>query len=340
LLQILSASDRAASLTRQLLAFGRQQVMQNRTINLNSVVTDTLRLLRRTIGEDIEVITQLDPELHNARLDPDQLAQVIMNLAINSRDAMPNGGSLEIETRNVELDAAYARIHEPVMPGNYAMLAVTDSGSGIDGALLHRIFDPFFTTKEVGKGTGLGLSIVYGIVKQSGGYIWVYREPGRGTTFKLYFPSTHSQPEGEPQAPEPQSATEGKTVLVVEDESEIRQNLCDCLRQLGCLVIEAVDGLDAIQRFTENHGHIDLVLTDLVMPRMSGHELWRQLSQLDPQLSFLFMSGYTEGSALRREILGHRTAFLDKPFSVADLSSAIQRALALRSLTYAEPVSH
>ncbi len=339
LLQILNASDRAASLTRQLLAFGRQQVMQTRTINLNSVVSDTLRLLRRTIGEDIELITQLDAQLHNARLDPDQLGQVIMNLAINSRDAMPDGGILEIETRNVELDQTYTREHRPVQPGKYVMLAVSDSGSGIDSAILPRIFDPFFTTKDIARGTGLGLSIVYGIVKQSGGYVWVYSEPGHGTTFKLYFPITDSHPECEPERAGPQGMTGGKRVLVVEDETQIRQNLCECLRQLGCQVIEAANGMEAIELFQEQQGKIDLVLTDLVMPRMSGQELWTQLSQLDPQLSFLFMSGYTEDSAMRREILSRQNAFLNKPFSVADLSSAIQRALTLRTLHHNQTLS-
>lgn len=339
LLQVLTASDRAAALTRQLLAFGRQQVMQTRIINLNTVVSDTLRLLRRTIGEDIEVITHLDSELHNARLDPDQMAQVIMNLAINSRDAMPDGGTLEIETRNVELDQIYARDHGPVLPGKYVMLVVTDSGSGIDNAILARIFDPFFTTKDLGKGTGLGLSIVYGIVKQSGGYVWVYSEPGHGTTFKLYFPITDSPGECEPERTEAQAVTGGKTVLVVEDEAQIRQNLCECLIQLGCQVIEAADGFEALERFKEKQEHIDLVLTDLVMPHMSGRDLWTQLTQLDPLVSFVFMSGYTEDSALRREILSQQTAFLNKPFSVADLSSAIQRALALRTIHQNETVS-
>ena len=339
LLQVLSASDRAAGLTRQLLAFGRQQVMQPRTVNLNTVVTDTLRLLRRTIGEDIDLTTHLDDGLRNARLDPDQLAQVIMNLAINSRDAMPSGGTLAIETQNAELDGTYAQEHVPVQPGKYVMLAVSDSGTGIDNAILPRIFDPFFTTKDVGKGTGLGLSIVYGIVKQCGGYIWVYSEPGQGTTFKLYFPITDSQPRGEPEVAETQTLTGGHTVLVVEDEALIRQNLCECLTQLGCQVLEAADGLEAIALFEEHQGNIDLVLTDLVMPHMSGHELWTQLTERDPQLSFLFMSGYTEDSALRHKILSQQAVFLSKPFSVADLSTAIQRALMLRSLNHSEQLS-
>jgi CheY-like chemotaxis protein len=245
---------------------------------------------------------------------------------------MPDGGTLEIESRNVDLDQSYARDHGPVLPGKYVMLAVSDSGSGIDSAILPRIFDPFFTTKDLGKGTGLGLSIVYGIVKQSGGYVWVYSELGHGTTFKLYFPITESALQSEPERAEPQAVTGEKTVLVVEDEAQIRQNLCECLRQLGCQVVEAADGVEALERFQEHQGKIDLVLTDLVMPHMSGHELCTQLVRLDPQLSFLFMSGYTEDSALRREILSQQNAFLNKPFSVADLSSAIQRALAMRTV--------
>jgi two-component system cell cycle sensor histidine kinase/response regulator CckA len=332
LLQVLSASDRAAALTRQLLAFGRQQVMRTRSINLNAVVTDTLQLLRRTIGEDIELITDFDAHLQNARLDPDQLAQVIMNLAINSRDAMPQGGTLAIETRNVELDGSYARNHGPVQPGRYVMMAVSDSGTGIDSAVLPHIFDPFFTTKEIGKGTGLGLSIVYGIVKQSGGYVWVYSEPGQGTTFKLYFPVTETQPEVDAERSDPQLLAGERRILVVEDEAEIRQNLCECLRQLGCQVVEAANGAEAIEVFKEQQEKIDLVLTDLIMPHMGGRELWTELTRLDPQLGFLFMSGYTEDTALRQEILGQHSAFLTKPFSVADLSSALQRALALRTL--------
>ena len=332
LLQVLSASDRAAALTRQLLAFGRQQVMRTRTINLNTVVTDTLELLRRTIGEDIELIPHLDAHLHNARLDPDQLGQVIMNLAINSRDAMPDGGTVEIETRNVELDGSYAMEHTPVHPGNYVLLAVSDTGTGIDSSILPRIFDPFFTTKDTGKGTGLGLSIVYGIVKQSGGYVWVYSEPGHGTTFKLYFPAVDAQLELDPEHGDLQAFAGNKRVLVVEDETLIRQNLSECLRQMGCQVIEAVDGAEALEIFKIEQGGVDLVLTDLVMPRMSGHELWTQLTALDPELSFLFMSGYTEDSALRRQIFSQESAFLMKPFSVADLSNALQRAFSLRAL--------
>lgn len=331
LLQVLNAADRAAALTKQLLAFGRQQVMQSRILNLNSVVVDTMHMLRRTIGEDIQLTTRLEENLQNTKLDPDQLAQVIMNLAINARDAMPRGGSLHIETQNVELDESYAKAHGPVRPGKYVMLVVSDTGSGIPKEILPRIFDPFFTTKEVGKGTGLGLSIVYGIVKQSGGYIWVYSEPEQGTAFKLYFPV--SQKQAEPVLlPGISSASTGGTILVVEDEKEIRHHLRECLQQLGYEVLEAVDGVDALQVYAACRGKVDLVLSDLVMPRMGGHELAKELLRLDPALSICFMSGYTENSAARREILDEGSPFLTKPFSVADLASAVQRALSLRSL--------
>jgi PAS domain S-box-containing protein len=338
LIQVLNASERAAALTRQLLAFGRQQVMQSRTINLNAVVVDTLHLLRRTIGEDIKLETQLSDDLQNTRLDPDQLAQVIMNLAINARDAMPDGGTLQIETQNVELDSNYAKAHEPVHPGKYVMLAVSDTGTGIDKTIVPRIFDPFFTTKDVGKGTGLGLSIVYGIVKQSGGYIWVYSEPGHGTTFKLYFPVTSAQPAPALPVNEITAPAAESTVLIVEDEAAIRNNLRECLRQLGYKVMEAADGVEALEVFRQNQKQIDLVLTDLVMPLMGGHELALKLASVDPSVTVVFMSGYTEDKARQRENIQRGNIFLTKPFSVADLSSAVHRALALRAVGAAPTV--
>jgi PAS domain S-box-containing protein len=339
LLQVLTAADRAAALTRQLLAFGRQQMMQSRIVNLNTLVTDTLKLLRRTIGEDIDLVTYLDDDLQNTRLDPDQLAQVIMNLAINARDAMPRGGTLTIETRNVTLDETYSKDHGPVLPGSYVMLVVTDTGCGMDKAILPRIFDPFFTTKEIGKGTGLGLSIVYGIVKQSGGYIWVYSEPEHGTSFKLYFPVTDAVEEIAPERGEVPPVGVGKTLLVVEDEAQIRHNLRECLQHLGYRVFEAVDGVDALDVFSAHQGEIDLVVTDLVMPRMGGHELSARLMGMDPSLSVLFLSGYTEHTAARREILSKGSAFLTKPFSVADLSEAVHHALSARAPSSTETVT-
>src|SRR5271165_2638865 len=261
LLQVSTAADRAAALTRQMLAFGRQQMMQTRIINLNSVVSETLQMLRRVIGEDIQLVTRLSSTVNNSRLDPDQVAQVILNLAVNARDAMPEGGTLHIETSNVELDDTYTKDHPPVQPGRYVMLAVSDTGCGMDKSVLPRIFDPFFTTKEVGKGTGLGLSIVYGIVKQSGGYIWVYSEPGHGTTFKLYFPATAAALDRIPlRGDDTVGASSGQLVLVVEDESLIRANVCECLQQLGYRVFEAEDGNAALRICHELRGEIDLVL--------------------------------------------------------------------------------
>ena len=333
LLQISQAADRAATLTRQMLAFGRQQIMQARVVNLNTIVNETVQMLRRVIGEDIELVTNLAAELENSRLDPDQVTQVILNLAVNARDAMPQGGMLHIETASVSLDEAYSRQHPPVQPGRYAMLAVSDTGTGIDKSVLPRIFDPFFTTKEIGKGTGLGLSIVYGIVKQSGGYIWVYSEPGQGTTFKLYFPITPAAEERPVSRSEAPARPAGQVVLVVEDEAMIRHNVHECLQQLGYKVFEAENGSAAQRVCEELQGNVDLVLVDLVMPEIGGHALATELAERYPNIPVLFMSGYTEDSASRREILMKGSAFLQKPFSVAELASAVHHALTMKSVT-------
>jgi two-component system cell cycle sensor histidine kinase/response regulator CckA len=332
LLQVSNAADRAAALTKQMLAFSRRQMMQVRVVNINSIVNDISHLLRRIIGEDIRLVTRTDDSLANTRLDPDQLGQVVMNLAVNARDAMPNGGMLHLETANVQLDETYAKSHPPVQPGSYVMLAVSDTGSGIDKSNLPRIFDPFFTTKPMGQGTGLGLSIVYGIVKQSGGFIWVYSEPGQGTTFKLYFPTTDAALEVLPWRTDVAGRATGQTVLVVEDESAIRGNVRDCLQQLGYAVLEAENGEAALEICQQKQGKIDLVITDLIMPGIGGQVLARQLSELYPNVRVLFTSGYTEGTVAQREMLQEGSSFLPKPYSVADLSSAIHRILALRSL--------
>jgi CheY-like chemotaxis protein len=312
-----------------MLALGRQQIMQARVINVNSVVSETSHMLRRIIGEDIRLVTNLCETLENSRLDPDQVSQVILNLAVNARDAMPEGGILHLETSNADLDSAYSKEHPPVQPGRYVMLAVTDTGTGIDKSVLPRIFDPFFTTKEVGKGTGLGLSIVYGIVKQSGGYIWVYSEPGQGTTFKLYFPTIALPVESPVARGESPFEPDGQTVLIVEDEAMIRSNVRECLQQLGYRVLEAEHGEAALRICDDLPREIDLVLTDLVMPGMGGHELAGALAQRHPHVRLLFMSGYTEDTAARRAILLQGSAFLQKPFSVADLSNAVHLALAV-----------
>ena len=329
LLQISTAADRAAALTRQILAFGRQQLLQARIINLNAVVSETTQMLRRVIGEDIQLVTKLGKNVDNSRLDPDQVTQVILNLAVNARDAMPEGGTLHLETDTVELDQAYAQEHPPVQPGRYVMLAVTDTGTGIEKSVQPRIFDPFFTTKEMGKGTGLGLSIVYGIVKQSGGYIWLYSEPGHGTTFKLYFPATSAPVERPPSRLELAGRVAGQLLLVVEDEAAIRANLCDCLQHLGYKVLEADNAGAAFQICEERGGEIDLVITDLVMAGKSGNELATELAERYPNIRVLFMSGYTEDTASRRDILLRGSPFLQKPFSVGDLAKAVHEALVI-----------
>ena len=331
LLQISNAADRAAALTKQMLAFGRQQIMQPRIVNLNAVVAETTHMLRRVIGEDIELITHLSPNAENSKLDPDQVTQVLLNLAVNARDAMPDGGTLHITTETVELDEAYAKEHPPVQPGRYVLLAVSDSGTGIDRAILNRIFDPFFTTKEVGKGTGLGLAIVYGIVKQSGGYIWVYSEPGQGTTFKLYFPATTAAVDRSATTYEATSRPNGQVVLVVDDESSIRANVSECLQQMGYRVLTADNSSAAWKVCAEEQGKVDLLLTDLVMAGQNGHRLAADLTEMYPAMGVLFMSGYTEDSASRRGILLEGCLFLQKPFSVAELATAVHNALVLKS---------
>jgi signal transduction histidine kinase/CheY-like chemotaxis protein len=327
LLQVSQAADRAAALTRQMLAFSRRQVMQARAVNINSVVNDTLHMLRRLIGEDVQVTTKLADRLSNTTLDPDQLTQIILNLAVNSRDAMPKGGTVQIETSNVELDETYAQSHPPVLPGKYVMMAVSDTGGGIPKEDLPRIFDPFFTTKESGKGTGLGLAIVYGIVKQSGGYIWVYSEGGQGATFKLYFPATESSVAQGPRTTDIANQPRGETILVVDDDAAIRTNVRDCLRHLSYDALEASSGEEALGICEQMHGKVDLIMMDLVMPGMNGHEAALVLSRRFPYVRFLFTSGYTEDSATRRELLREGTAFLEKPYTVADLARAVQRAL-------------
>jgi len=291
--------------------------------------------LRRIIGEDVQVVPRLAEELANTTLDPDQLSQIVFNLAVNARDAMSEGGTLQIETGNVELDAGYSQKHRLVQPGRYVMLAVTDTGTGISKADLPRIFDPFFTTKEMGKGTGLGLSIVYGIVKQSGGYIWVYSELGLGTTFKLYFPVTASSVGVAPPKVEVAERPNGETILIVEDDVAIRANVRNCVQHLGYTALEASSGAAALRLCEQLHGNVDLVMTDLVMtdlvmPGMSGLELAQQLTQRFPAVALLFTSGYSEDGVARRGLLRDATVFLEKPYTVADLAHAVQRALSER----------
>jgi two-component system cell cycle sensor histidine kinase/response regulator CckA len=316
--EIYQAAQRAAGLTHQLLAFSRRQVLQPKVINLNSLVPDIEKMLRRLIGEDILFATVPHPHLGNVRADPGQLEQVIVNLAVNARDAMPDGGRLTIETRNVELDAEYAADHPTVKPGRYVMLAVTDSGVGMDEETRSRIFEPFFTTKVRGKGTGLGLATVYGIVQQTGGHIWPYSEPGRGTTMRVYLPRVDAptDPIEHPSDAAPDTLRGSETILVVEDEAPVRAVTRQLLERNGYTVLEAPDGPAALALVDGAAGsrHIDLLLTDVIMPGMSGRELADKLKARRPNVRVLFMSGYTGDAVVRHGMLEPGLAYLEKPF--------------------------
>ncbi|MFA6147900.1 MAG: response regulator [bacterium] len=327
--EIRKSSDRCAMLTRQLLAFSRKQILVPKVINLGDVVADMDKMLRRIIGEDIDLVSARGKDLWNVKADPGQIEQVIANLIINSRDAMPRGGKMTIETANVVLDESYAREHRFVSPGSYVMLAVSDTGSGMDGGTLARIFDPFFTTKELGKGTGLGLSTVYGIVKQSGGHINVYSEPGIGTTFKMYFPRVEERVTGISMAGVfPSEKLRGsETILVVEDEDLVRKMVREILGQYGYTVLEARSGGEAVDLCSRHQGTIHLMLTDVVMPGMNGVELSKRLAPVKPEMKVLFMSGYTANAIVHQEILESGIAFLQKPFTMASLARKVREVL-------------
>jgi two-component system, cell cycle sensor histidine kinase and response regulator CckA len=326
--QIRTAGERAASLTRQLLAFSRQQVLERKVLDVNALTAHTEKMLRRLIGEDVELVTVLDPALRRVFADAGQLEQVIMNLAVNARDAMPRGGRLTIETANVELDEAYARLHGPVKPGSYVMIAVSDTGVGMNSDTLAHMFEPFFTTKERGKGTGLGLATVYGIVKQSGGYVWVYSEVGKGTTFKTYLPRVEEGREAEPvPAAEPTSLVGSETVLLVEDEESVRALSRSVLTSYGYTVLEAgsgKEGLDVARRYPLP---IDLLLTDVVMPEMGGLDLASRLEDIRPGVRVLYMSGYTDDAVFRHGLLEKGRMFLQKPFTPATLARKVREVL-------------
>jgi CheY-like chemotaxis protein len=326
--EIKQAGDRAGALTRQLLAFSRRQVLAPQVLDLKAVVANVEKMLRRLIGEDIELITLAGPALGRVKADPSQIEQVIMNLAVNARDAMPQGGKLTIEIANVDLDEDFARSHVPTKPGRYVMLALSDTGIGMDAETRARIFEPFFTTKEKGKGTGLGLAMVYGVVKQSGGYIWVDSEPGRGATFKVYLPLAEVDAEaaelplvriGMPQGSE--------TVLVVEDEAAVRWLVRGVLESTGYRVLEARHGFDALMVCHQYKEPIDLVLTDVVMPEMSGRELVERLALLQPDTKVLYMSGYTDDSLVHHGVLETGIAFLQNPFMPQALARKVRDVL-------------
>jgi two-component system cell cycle sensor histidine kinase/response regulator CckA len=324
--EIHKAGKRATSLTGQLLAFSRKQVLQPKVLDLNAVATDAEKMLRCLIGEDIDLVTVLAPELGPVKADPGQIEQVIVNLTINARDAMPQGGKLTIETADVELDEDYARQHIGVEPGPYVMLAVSDTGVGMDEETQAHLFEPFFTTKE--EGTGLGLSTAYGIVKQSGGHIWVYSEPGQGTTFKIYLPRVEEAAESLKLSAAPTKLPQGsETVLVVEDDNGVRTLARDVLEVEGYTVLEARDGLEALLICEQHEGPIHLMVTDVVMPGMNGRQLAEHLASLHPEMKMLYISSYTDKAIVRHGVLELGLAFLQKPFTPGALARKVRQVL-------------
>jgi PAS domain S-box-containing protein len=326
--EIRKAARRAAALTRQLLAFSRKQVLEPRIIDVNGVVTNLEKMLRSLISANIDLRTALATDLAAARADPNQLEQVIMNLVINARDAMPEGGTLTIETGNASLDENYAAQHVSVVPGEYVMLAVTDTGCGMSEETKARIFEPFFTTKPAGRGTGLGLSTVYGIVKQSGGNIWLYSEPGKGTTFKIYLPAVQALPEDIGKVAPAEAGQPGDaTVLVVEDDEQLRRFTHRALAAQGYTVLEADRGRAALEIARRHKGTIDLLLTDLVVPDTNGRKLAETLRAAQPGLRVLFMSGYPDGAIMNQGLLEHGVAYLAKPFTTEAITRKVREVL-------------
>jgi PAS domain S-box-containing protein len=326
--QIKTAGDRAAALTRQLLAFSRKQILQPEIIDLNNIVAEMSKMLQRLIGEDIDLMMGLAANAGKVKADPYQIGQVLMNLSVNARDAMPQGGKLTIETSNVYLSNEFAGSHLAVSAGQYVMLAVSDTGVGMDAETKGRIFEPFYTTKEVGKGTGLGLSTVYGIVQQSGGTIWVYSEVGRGTTFKIYLPYVGDNAEiVQAKVEKPELAKGTETILLVEDEEVVRDMAHEILLETGYEVLVARDGKEALKLAEQFPGEIQLMLTDVVMPIMSGRQLTELLTPKRPAMKVLYMSGYTDDAIVHHGVLGQGTLFIGKPFSPDVLSRKIREIL-------------
>lgn len=329
--EIRKAGVQAASLTHQLLAFSRQQVLAPQVLDLNPLVADMEKMLRRLLGEDVDLVMVQDPGLGQVKADPGQIRQIVANLAVNARDAMPQGGKLTIETSNAEFDAAYEQKHPIGSPGRYVMLAVSDTGTGMDAETPARIFEPFFTTKEEGKGTGLGLAMVYGTVRQSGGFIWVYSEPGRGTAIKIYLPRVEEVAESvEHSEAHGQSTTGKETILLVEDDEAVRALAKRILQDLGYKVLESISAEDALQIGERHQEPIDLLLTDVVMPRMSGRKVAEHLSRLRPGLKVLFMSGYTNNAIVHHGVLEANTVLLQKPFTPSSLARKVREVLDTR----------
>ena len=325
--QILKAAERAATLTQQLLAFSRPQVLQPRVLDLNKLVTGLSTMLRRLIGEDVDLQLVLRPDLGMVSADPGQLEQVLMNLVVNARDAMPKGGTLTIETANVELDESYSGRHLAVKPGPYAQIAVSDNGGGMDEATQARLFEPFFTTKGAGRGTGLGLSTVFGIVKQSGGNLDVYSVPNRGTSVKVYLPRIDQPAAVEAESSRRHVASGSETVLLVEDDEMVRHLVRETLVRAGYKVMDTSDPLEARRLSASYRGMIHLLITDVVMPKVSGRELAEELHARRGGMKVLYMSGYTDNAIVNTGILHKEVAFLQKPFTPAALTEKVREVL-------------
>ena len=324
---IQTTAERAAALTRQLLAFSRKQVLESKVLDVNAVVSGLAPMLRRLIGEDLDFAVVPAPDLWRVKADPSQLEQVIVNLAVNARDAMPRGGTLRIETGNVELDEAYARRHPGASPGRFVVLAITDTGHGMDAAVKARIFEPFFTTKEPGKGTGLGLATVFGIVKQSGGSISVDSAPGQGTTFKVYLPRVDEAVDQAVTPGAPTVARGSETILLVEDDHEVRALARETLEGNGYVVISAASPAEALRLASSHPGRIHLLVTDVVLPQLSGRGLAERLTSDHRDLRVLYMSGYTDDAMMRHGVLEEGTAFLQKPFTPSALLTKVRERL-------------
>ncbi|MDD2901588.1 MAG: PAS domain S-box protein [Syntrophales bacterium] len=326
--EIMKTATRGSTLTHQLLAFSRKQILQPSVLSINNLVSSMEKLLRRLIGEDIELVTRIAPELGAVRADKGQIEQIIMNLAVNARDAMPYGGKLTIETSNALLDETYGRTHLDVAPGRYVMLAVSDNGLGMDAATQAHIFEPFFTTKTLGQGTGLGLATVYGIVKQSGGHIWVYSEEGQGTTFKIYLPQVEEAVTvSGPKTVVTTQLKGSETILVVEDDDTLRNVIARGLKKYGYKVLTAANGGEALMTCEKKKGPIHLLLTDVILPQMGGRELAERLTLLRPDMKVLYMSGYTENAIVHHGILNEDVGFLQKPFKVNAMAQKIREIL-------------
>jgi nitrogen-specific signal transduction histidine kinase/ActR/RegA family two-component response regulator len=325
--RIREQSQRAAKLTSQLLAFGRKQILQPRKVNLNVLVQEEMNLLRRVIGDDIEVRVLSAQDLRVTLADPTQVEQVIMNLCLNARDAMEGGGQLLIETQNVEIGEEYCSRHAYGRPGSYVLLSVSDTGSGMDAATIERIFEPFFTTKEMGRGTGLGLATVYGIVKQHGGFIYVYSEPGKGTSFKVYLRADSGDHEPHETTREEKPLRGTETILLAEDHQGLRDSAKEMLQGLGYRTIVASDGRKALELFKTNCDEIDLIIMDVVMPLLNGPEAYLQMSALQPGIRVIFTTGYTAEAASLISLVERGAAILQKPYSLTRLSQMVRGAL-------------